>query len=367
MVVPKYVALGHAGTFVICWSDSSLSWSKGLPQKLYKLLNGRYNNSGQSNSPVSCISYSGDIYGLCYQNGSWQSLGVEGLSGSLNKLNDGETVSCLSLGPSGSYIVIGSAFCTWKGIPERAAQLIKTRSTASLQWAALGFNEAYFLLFSDGKYYWANVHPALDALLRTSWQDIERLFLSAADGSYFLLRKDGKPHWNVCEEFDKEMGVEPQQAPGKKRKTVSYSYLRPSEIRFSHKEIGPVFSSGKYSIKDTFLSLHKRERQPEDLPLMYVVHHRGHYVSISNRRLAVYRLLEIYGKSNLQIPVEIVQRMGSFPSRYSTECDGRYAFLHHTQYWIGRTREETNFDPFNHKLKKPPVTSCCDSDGDSDI
>lgn len=134
--------------------------------------------------------------------------------------------------------------------------------------------------------------------------------------------------------------VQPQKAPGRKRKTLSYSYLRPSDIRFSHHEIGPVFSNGKYSIKDTFLSLHQHELQPEDLPLMYVVNHHGQYVSISNRRLAVYRLLEIYGKSNLQVPVEVVQRMGSFSSRYSTKCEGKYAYLRHTKYWIGRTREE---------------------------
>ena len=340
MVLPKCVALGDAGTYVICWSDSSISWSAGLPTKLYNLLNGRYKNSGQENSPVSCISCAGESFGVCYQDGRWQSIGVNGLAESLKQLEENERVQCLSLGPSGSYIIKTGSGSYWKGIPERAAELIKTRNVASLQWAALGHNASYFILFSDGAYYWANVHPSLDALLTKGAAAIERLFLSAYDGSYVLLRKDGKMHWNVNEAFDEEMGVKPQKAPGRKRKTLSYSYLRPSDIRFSHHEIGPVFSNGKYSIKDTFLSLHQHELQPEDLPLMYVVNHHGQYVSISNRRLAVYRLLEIYGKSNLQVPVEVVQRMGSFASRYSTECAGKYAYLRHTQYWIGRTREE---------------------------
>ena len=340
MVLPKCVALGDAGT-VICWSDSSISWSAGLPTKLYNLLNGRYNNSGQENSPVSCISCAGESFGVCYQDGGWQSIGVNGLAESLKQLEENEYVQCLSLGPSGSYIIKTGSGSYWKGIPERAAELIKARNVASLQWAALGHNGSYFILFSDGAYYWANVHPYLDALLtKGGAAAIERLFLSAYDGSYVLLRKDGKMHWNVNEAFDEEMGVEPQKAPGRKRKTLSYSYLRPSDIRFSHHEIGPVFSNGKYSIKDTFLSLHQHELQPEDLPLMYVVNHHGQYVSICNRRLAVYRLLEIYGKSNLQVPVEVVQRMGSFSSRYSTKCGGKYAYLRHTKYWIGRTREE---------------------------
>ena len=116
----------------------------------------------------------------------------------------------------------------------------------------------------------------------------------------------------------------------------------------------------KYSIKDTFLSLHQHELQPEDLPLMYVVNHHGQYVSISNWRLAVYRLLEIYGKSNLQVPVEVVQRMGSFSSRYSTECGGKYAYLRHTKYWIGRTREEAcllTWSVFNFWFSSNPKSS----------
>ncbi|CAE7216944.1 unnamed protein product [Symbiodinium natans] len=180
-------------------------------------------------------------------------------------------------------------------------------------------------------------------------------------------RVDGRLEWNVGEDFDRSMGVRPQQAPGKKRKTVAYLYLRPSQIRFSHHAVGSVFSSGKYSIKDTFLSLHQRNLSPADLPLMYIVQHNGASVSISNRRLAVCRLLEMYGKGDIKVPVEFVHKMGSFSSRYSTKCDGEYAYIRHTNFYIGRTREATNFDLFAHKLSKPPIMClCCESDADSD-
>ena len=215
-------------------------------------------------------------------------------------------------------------------------------------------------------YYWCSLHPTLNALLDKE-TGIHRVDLSAVDGAYFLQLKDGRAFWDVSRDFDSEMGIQPQGAPGKKRKTSAFLQLSPSKIRFSHHEIGPVFSSGQYSIKDTFLALHRRDLQPEDLPLMYVVQHQGHYVSISNRRLAVFRLLEMFGKSNLKVPVELVYQMGSFSSRYSTQCDGEYAYLRHTDFYIGRTRDETNFDPFNHKLSKPTFrASCCDSDADSD-
>eukprot|EP00438_Fugacium_kawagutii_P033246 Skav228430 [mRNA] locus=scaffold1325:413569:414387:- [translate_table: standard] len=267
-------------------------------------------------------------------------------------MNSAGAISCLSLGPKGSYIVVGSEGVHWSAIPKRANELLKTRSNSSIEWAALGSEGAYFLLFDDGVYYWSGLHPKLDILLHEK-TSVHRVFLSAEDWSYFVQLKDGRTFWNVSDEFDRRMGIESWQAPGKKRKSMGQIYLPPSQIRFSHNAIGPVFSNGKYSIKDTFLSLHDRDIKPEDLPLMYVVQHKDFYVSISNRRLAVFRLLEMYGKANLQVPVELVQKMGSFSARYSTKCQGEYAYLRSTPFYIGRTREETNFDPFNHQLSKP--------------
>eukprot|EP00439_Symbiodinium_sp_Y106_P019575 s760_g2.t1 len=70
-------------------------------------------------------------------------------------------------------------------------------------------------------------------------------------------------------------------------------YLKPSQIQFSHDAFGAVFSDGKHSFRDTFLAMHNRMLRPEDVELMYVVEHNGRYVSISNGRLAAYRM---YGK-----------------------------------------------------------------------
>ena len=364
--LPKYIALGGNGRYVLRWADGDVGWSGGLPNKLYGLLNGRYNNSGQDNSSISSIAFTGnDRYAVCYEGGGWQFV-CDSLT--TKDMTDAGTVSCLSLGPKGSYILIGSQTTMWCGIPQRAEQLLKTRSQADISWAAVGIDGSYFLLFEDGAYYWAGLHPTLNTLLDKEQVDVHRLYLSADDWSYFLQLKDGRAFWDVSKEFDAVMGREPQGAPGKKRKASYYSYMRPSQIRFSHHEIGPVFSSGKYSIKDTFLSLHSHDLDPEDLPLINVVQHQGIYVSISNRRLAVFRLLEMYSKPNLQVPVEVVQKMGSFSSRYSTQCNGVYAYLRHTKFHIGRTRDETNFDPFEHKLTKPACMSlCCDSDADSDM
>ena len=81
-------------------------------------------------------------------------------------------------------------------------------------------------------------------------------------------------------------------------------YLKPSQIQFSHDAFGAVFSDGKHSFRDTFLAMHNRMLRPEDVELMYVVEHNGRYVSISNGRLAAYRM---YGKKvgghDLRVPV----------------------------------------------------------------
>ena len=71
--LPKYVALGGNGRYVLRWADGEVSWSSGLPNKLYGLLNGRYNNSGQDNSSISSIAFTGnDGHAVCYEGGGWQ-------------------------------------------------------------------------------------------------------------------------------------------------------------------------------------------------------------------------------------------------------------------------------------------------------
>ena len=116
--LPEYVALGGNGTYVLSWSESRVSWSSGLGKELYGLLNGRYNNSGQSNTGISSIAFTASgRYALCYEGGGWQFC-CESISRKV--MSDGGTISCLSLGPHGSYIVIGSECVQWKGLPKRA-------------------------------------------------------------------------------------------------------------------------------------------------------------------------------------------------------------------------------------------------------
>mmetsp|Transcript_72768 Transcript_72768/g.173399 ORF Transcript_72768/g.173399 Transcript_72768/m.173399 type:complete len:92 (-) Transcript_72768:23-298(-) len=86
---------------------------------------------------------------------------------------------------------------------------------------------------------------------------------------------------------------------------------------------------------------------------MQVVLHRGQYIALSNRRLAVFRLLEIYSDENLTVPAEVISKPRGFKASYTTPCNGDYACIRYTDFFIGRTYDETNFDPFRDRLSKP--------------
>merc|ERR1712083_430888 len=136
------------------------------------------------------------------------------------------------------------------------------------------------------------------------------------------------------------------------------TYLRPSQIRFAHDTVAPVFRyNNAVSIKDTFFQLYNREISWADIELMRVVWHNGQYVTLSNRRLAVYRLLQMYGKKigghEVKVEVQIVTAPHDFLTvKYSTPCNGEYTYIRGTDYRIATSRDQTTFDPWQHKLSK---------------
>mmetsp|Transcript_35342 Transcript_35342/g.82588 ORF Transcript_35342/g.82588 Transcript_35342/m.82588 type:complete len:357 (-) Transcript_35342:117-1187(-) len=339
----RCVALGPKDAHIATWANDDISWSSELPSSLHNLLNGRYNNSGQSNSPVACIDLGNNgRYGVVFKDGRWKT-NDSALADALELTE--EKVRCLTLGDDDSYIVIeDNGRVSWRTIPHRAKELIMTRSNSSLKWAALGADEAYFLLFEDGKYFWNpnELQPGLRSLLQQG-QQVKRVYLSAFCDNYVLVT-DEKTYWQVSDTFSNEMGL----------------VLRPSEIRFSHDSIAAVFADGR-SIKDTFLAITRKQSSVKDIPRISVVRDYDGYVSLNNRRLAVFRLLELYWHRELQVPVQVVPRPDDFYGRYTTDCAGECVDIRNTDYYIGRTREETNFNPFHDRLSKVSGRS-----GDSD-
>merc|ERR1712154_456160 len=74
-------------------------------------------------------------------------------------------INWVSYGPGDSYILEDAeGGLHWYELPDRAVQLLKTRSQYELAWASLGTGGSYFLLFRDGAFYWggSGIPVALD-------------------------------------------------------------------------------------------------------------------------------------------------------------------------------------------------------------
>eukprot|EP00438_Fugacium_kawagutii_P011020 Skav215161 [mRNA] locus=scaffold2298:24252:26211:- [translate_table: standard] len=79
-----------------------------------------------------------------------------------------------------------------------------------------------------------------------------------------------------------------------------------------------------------------------DQPLQVVFVH-GRYYSLANRRLAVYRLLEMGHFLRDPIKAILVEGSDSLKHKFTTKCDGEWVDLRGANsQWIGRTVHETN-------------------------
>ena len=82
---------------------------------------------------------------------------------------------------------------------------------------------------------------------------------------------------------------------GYARKPATTKFLAPCEICFTQATIKSEFKNGK-SLEETACQLACSDIQKRDLPMIQVVQHSdGFMYSLDNRRLAVFRLLQLTG------------------------------------------------------------------------
>ena len=121
--------------------------------------------------------------------------------------------------------------------------------------------------------------------------------------------------------------------------------LWPSEIGFTQDSISLLFRDGR-SLQASFdegISLCGKRRRCAEIPPMQVVFIQGQYFSLNNRRLAVYRLLEM--RDFLRDPVKaiVTAEPERLKQKFTTKCDGEWVSLRgDTAQWIGRDLDETN-------------------------
>lgn len=84
----------------------------------------------------------------------------------------------------------------------------------------------------------------------------------------------------------------------------SHVCLFPTEIRFTQDSIKNKFQDGR-SLAQTAIQVGNHEIQKRHIPMIGVVERNGSYWSLDNRRLAVFRLLQMCGKIN-RIKVDVI-------------------------------------------------------------
>ncbi|CAK0822927.1 unnamed protein product [Prorocentrum cordatum] len=131
----------------------------------------------------------------------------------------------------------------------------------------------------------------------------------------------------------------------------TFLFVKPSQIRFTQHKCSPKFSDRDghgVSIGDTALQLIEGDVHKRDVPMIKVVEHEdGHIYSVDNRRLAVFRLLEIHACTRI-VKVQVVAtnelHRNEWVNKFSTKTDGRIITVSGPEAWtIGVTAEETTY------------------------
>ena len=122
--------------------------------------------------------------------------------------------------------------------------------------------------------------------------------------------------------------------------------IRPSPIHFTQDSIKNTFRDG-HTLLETALQIVREEVGKRDIiPLISVIRvGDGRLFTLDNRRLAVFRLLEICNRvGTTKVEVVPASRWSNEWNRKATTADGgKTIVVRDTTFIIGRDRRETNF------------------------
>eukprot|EP00468_Gymnochlora_sp_CCMP2014_P003573 CAMPEP_0167752630 /NCGR_PEP_ID=MMETSP0110_2-20121227/7246_1 /TAXON_ID=629695 /ORGANISM="Gymnochlora sp., Strain CCMP2014" /LENGTH=276 /DNA_ID=CAMNT_0007638269 /DNA_START=509 /DNA_END=1339 /DNA_ORIENTATION=- len=250
---------------------------------LYNKLNGRYNNKGQYNSPLTHLSYTEDgSYFIEYKNGGQEWCGLDIDKSDLYSL--GKLIS-VSVGPNGSYVIVGAKNMIWDGVPERMEQLLMSRTQRCVGSAQLGYNGSYYLEYCDGKMYFEGLPNSLTEVLEDEKYYVEHVVLDPDSYNYYCKTEKGR------------IWVGPMCLTNHLTADLR---LSPAEIFFSNSSIKSEFSDGN-CIFELAKDLEYGIVSAEDIELIRVVRVDGCFHSLDNRRLKAFKLAGLDS-----IPVQIL-------------------------------------------------------------
>lgn len=135
--------------------------------------------------------------------------------------------------------------------------------------------------------------------------------------------------------------IETLPASPSERVPGSQLFIAPCDLFFCQDSISIKFRNG-ISIRDTLGQLLSREIRKRDVEMMRVAIHQGRPYCLSNRRLALYRLLQQAARCR-RVKVHIVSEDVEFRRKYTTQCQGERVLIRETSEVVGRTAEDTTF------------------------
>ena len=142
--------------------------------------------------------------------------------------------------------------------------------------------------------------------------------------------------------------------PGSTESTEKlFMFCRPSEIRFTQQKCSSTFSNrdghGSTTIGQTAAQVAAREIHKKDISMIRIVEAEaegGKLYSVDNRRLGVFRLLEMTGKTKI-VKVEAVAMSDlhkkEWRDKFSTQTDGLIIEVSGGNGQIGTTRSNTTY------------------------
>ena len=121
----------------------------------------------------------------------------------------------------------------------------------------------------------------------------------------------------------------------------SQLFIAPCDLFFCQDSIHSRFRNG-VSIRGTLDQLLMREIRKRDVEMMRVTIYEGRPYCLSNRRLALYRLLQLASRCR-RVKVEIVEQGSEFRRKHTTQCCGDRVLIRDTSEVVGRSAGDTTF------------------------
>ena len=178
-----------------------------------------------------------------------------------------------------------------------------------------------------------------------------KVYLESFDKTILILPKNMWLSRETQAADEPPQRIETLPASPSERIPGSELFIAPCDLFFCQDTISSKFRSG-ISIRETLDQLLSREIRKRDVEMMRITIHEGRPYCLSNRRLALYRLLQLAARCR-RVKVHIVTSGAEFHRKFTTKCQGEKVVIRETAEVVGRLPEDTTFQHAAVRQKMP--------------